>query len=763
MMRQIQILIVEDNPVDAELLVHELRRAKFEIKWHRVDTEKDYLAGLRSDLDLIFSDFELPGFNGLRALELLNEKGYEIPFIIVSGAIGEETAVKAIKLGATDYLLKDRIARLGAAVTRALREGQERIERKQAEEQLLWKTALLEAQVNSTLDGILIVDGDGKKILQNQRVIDLWNIPKDIAAETSHKRRLEWIAGQNKNPRQFAEKVAYLYAHPDEVSRDELELVNGTFIDRYSAPVRGKDGKYYGRIWVYRDITDQKRAEAQIVEQANFLNKARDAIVVCDLNGKIVYWNKGAERMYGWTYREALDRKVDELFYADAKKAEEIKKAAIDHDEWHGELQHFTKDRRELNVEARCTLIRDNKGGPKAILEIDTDITERKKIEAQFMRAQRIESIGTLAGGIAHDLNNILAPIVLSLDLLKPVTTDADARIALETIEISARRGTDVVQQVLSFARGMEGRRVEVQLKYLIKDLEHIIKDTFPKDIRTELILSGELWTIMGDPTQIHQILLNLCVNARDAMPHGGKLVIGAENHMLDSQYVAMNTEANAGPYVVLSVTDSGTGIPPGLIEKIFEPFFTTKDPGKGTGLGLSTVMAIVKSHNGFINIYSESNAGTTFKVYLPAERISIGADEEPSQEVHLPQGNGETILIIDDETSILTITGQTLQAHGYRILKAANGAEALAIYAKNEKDIDVVLTDMAMPVMDGPATIYALLKINPCLKIIAASGLHSMGGEGRAIDAGTTHFLTKPYTAEALLKTLRVVLDEVA
>ncbi|MCE0498319.1 MAG: PAS domain S-box protein [Methylacidiphilales bacterium] len=634
-------------------------------------------------------------------------------------------------------------------------------ERKEAEKQLLWKTAFFEAQVHSALDGILVVDNEGKKVLQNQRMVDLWNIPRQLADEPDDRSELQWVTEQIKHPPQFAKKVAYLYAHPDEVSHDELELINGKFFDRYSAPVRGKDGKYYGRIWAFRDITQYKRAEAQIVEQAAFLDEARDAIFVRDLKGKILFWNKGAERLYGWASREIVGQYHDDILYADLKALEESYRVAVSEGEWNGELKHFTKDKRELTIESRWTLIRDQDGRPKSVLAINTDITERKKIEAQFMRAQRMENIGTLAGGVAHDLNNILAPIMMSIDLLKGMSDKPQATKILETIEVSAKRGADIVRQVLSFARGVEGERIEVQPKHLLKDLENIIQGTFPKNLRLQFSIPDDTWTLPGDPTQMHQILLNLCVNARDAMPNGGSLTISVENCALDEQYAAMQTEAKPGRYVKFSVTDSGTGMPPDIIKKIFDPFFTTKDIHKGTGLGLSTVMGIVKSHEGIINVSSEPGKGTTFDVYLPAMETSSAAQEKQKELAGLPRGNGETILVVDDEASIRTITSQTLQAFGYRILTAADGANAVVIYAQHRNEIAAVLTDMMMPIMDGPATIHALMRINPEIKIVAVSGLNANADVAKASKAGVKHFLTKPYTAGTLLKTLRATLDE--
>ena len=510
------------------------------------------------------------------------------------------------------------------------------------------------------------------------------------------------------------------------------------------------------------EMTERQRAAQQIAEQAALLDKAQDAIMVRNLEGITLFWNKGAERMYGWTSQEVLGRNMGELFYTNPKKVKQFNGLAISRGEWHGELQHLTKNRGPITIEARWTLIRDNEGKPKSVLAINTDITEKKKIETQFLRAQRMESIGTLAGGIAHDLNNILAPIMMSIDILKLGARDTQTKTILETIEVSAKRGADIVRQVLSFARGLEGERTEVQPKHLLKDLENIIKDTFPKDIRLQFSIPNDIWTILGDPTQVHQILLNLCVNARDAMPNGGNLTISVENCVLDEQYVAMNIQAKPGRYVNIGVTDSGTGMPPAIVDKIFEPFFTTKELNKGTGLGLSTVMAIVKSHEGLINVYSEPGKGTAFNVYLPAMEISAEARKEQSEEACLPRGNGETILLVDDEASILIITSQTLQAFGYRVLTATDGAEAVAIYAQRRHEIAAVLTDMMMPIMDGPATIRALTKIDPAIKIIAASGLNANGSEAKAIGAGVKHFLTKPYTAGTLLKTIRTILDEV-
>jgi CheY-like chemotaxis protein len=369
-----------------------------------------------------------------------------------------------------------------------------------------------------------------------------------------------------------------------------------------------------------------------------------------------------------------------------------------------------------------------------------------------------MESIGTLAGGIAHDLNNVLAPILMSIELLRLELERQEKDEILDTIESSARRGAEMVGQVLSFARGVEGRRLSVQVKHLVRDVAKIASETFPRNIEIRAEVPSNLPPVLGDPTQIHQVLLNLSVNARDAMPRGGTLTFSAQNVVLDDQYAGLSPEAKPGRHVLIQVEDTGTGIPPEILEKVFDPFFTTKEPGKGTGLGLSTSLAIVRSHGGFIRAYSEPGTGSRFRVYLPATESTT--EPAPVADVVLPRGNGEVVLVVDDEASVRHITRQTLEAFGYRVILAGDGAEALAVYASRRTEIALVLTDMMMPVMDGPATIRVLTKMDPSVRIIAASGLTANGSVTRVANSGVRHFLPKPYTAETLLRTVREVLD---
>jgi CheY-like chemotaxis protein len=339
-------------------------------------------------------------------------------------------------------------------------------------------------------------------------------------------------------------------------------------------------------------------------------------------------------------------------------------------------------------------------------------------------------------------------------------TRDEDTRHLLGMIKGSAQRGAELVKQVLSFARGVEGQRISLQPKHLISEMVNIARETFPKSINIQSLLPKSLWMLSGDPTQLHQVLLNLCVNARDAMPAGGELTIAAENVLVETRLPGMDEGAKPGPHIVIKVTDTGAGIPPELREKIFDPFFTTKEVGKGTGLGLSTSLGIVKSHGGFIKVESEPGKGSTFEVWLPAK---TGEEQSPSpvEEARLPRGNGELILVVDDEASLRAMTRQTLEAYGYVVLTATNGVEAAAIYSRYRDGIEAVLTDMAMPVMDGAALTLALRRINPAVRVIAASGLSNPEHQTKAIGAGAKQFLSKPYNAEMLLNSLAEILHD--
>lgn len=510
-----------------------------------------------------------------------------------------------------------------------------------------------------------------------------------------------------------------------------------------------------------QEIKERQRSEEKIREQAALLDIATDAILVRGLGNQILFWNKGAERLYGWKAEAAIGKNANELLYRreTVSQLQNAQKSLAEKGECQGELHQVRKDGKEVIVTSRWTLVRDQSGKPKSILTVNTDVTEKKQLEAQFLRAQRMESIGTLASGIAHDLNNALAPIMMSVQILEEKLQDEQSQWIIETLSNNTKRSADLVKQVLSFARGLEGERTTLQIERLIWEIEQIAKQTFPKaiEIRTN-VPTPDIWSISGDATQLQQVLMNLCVNARDAMPEGGILQLCAENLQIDPHFARMNIDAKVGPYVAIAVSDTGTGISHEIIDRIFEPFFTTKELGKGTGIGLSTVMAIVKSHDGFVNVDSEVGKGTQFKVYLPATPAKE-TDCLPVGDRELPTGHGELILVVDDEDSIREVTKTLLETNAYKVLTASDGIEAIALYAQHKLEICVVLIDMMMPLMDGLTTIRTLQKINPQVKIIAVSGLASNNQAHEIIGTNVKTFLSKPYTSDELLKSLQVVI----
>ncbi|WP_315786551.1 ATP-binding response regulator [Fischerella sp. JS2] len=508
------------------------------------------------------------------------------------------------------------------------------------------------------------------------------------------------------------------------------------------------------------EISERKQAEQKIREQAALLDIATDAIILRDWDNIIHYWNQGAEHLYGWQAQEAIGKNANQLLYKPetVSQLQNIHKNLAKSGSWQGELHQITKEGKAIIVASRWTLMRDKDGQPKSILTVNTDITEKKLLESQFLRAQRLESVGTLAGGIAHDLNNILTPILTASQLLQLKYSNIDERSQqlFKTIESNAKRGAALVKQVLHFTRGVEGKRTIVQVNHLFSEIKQIVEETFPKSIELATNIKPDLWAVIGDATNLHQVIMNLVVNARDAMPNGGTLSISAENLFIDQQYARMNLDACVGPYIAITIADTGIGMPTEILDRIFEPFFTTKEIGKGTGLGLSTVRGIIKGFGGFVNVFSQVGKGTEFKVFLPAVEAAV---IPLSEDLELLKGNGELVLVVDDEAKILETTKISLETYNYRVITAKDGIEAIALYAQYQDDISIVLMDMMMPLMDGVTTTRTLQKINSQVKIIAVSGLAT--NDKLMGNAAVKGFLAKPYTTKELLQTLHSVLHQ--
>jgi PAS domain S-box-containing protein len=774
MSESVNILIVEDSQDDAELVLRELRRTGFDPKWKRVETEPDFLEELKKSPDIILSDYAMPRFTGLRAAALLKESGLEIPFILISGTVGEDVAVEAMKRGATDYLLKDRIARLGMAVEQALQQKQSRVERKRAEGLMRQSEERYRSLFDSAHDAIFTIAADGTFTSLNRAV--------ETIAKIS---RAEWIG------KPFAPMV-----HPDDLPlavemfnrvlnggqapvhelRGHPSLNHPALMEMTLAPQKDESGKIIGVLGIGRDITGRKQAEKALQEAALFAQSTIDGLsthlCVLDGNGTILATNK-AWRKFAETNPPAphrADKGDNYLQVCDEVTGNEAADAAAFAE---GIRAVIRGARAEFAMEYAChspteqrwflgRVTRFAGDGSVRVVVAHENVSERKKLEEQFRQAQKLEGIGQLAGGVAHDFNNILAVIQMQADLLKSDDTLSKAQLELTSeIAAAAQRAAALTRQLLLFSRKETMRPEDLDLDQSINDMTKMLRRTLGADIQLQFKFSMQPLFIHADAGMVDQILLNLTVNARDAMPNGGLLVIETSAAEFDEEAAARSAQARPGQFVCLSVSDTGCGIPRENLSKIFEPFFTTKEVGKGTGLGLATVFGIVQQHKGWINVYSEVGRGTTFRIYLPRLTKLAGEKPEPSSMMFM-RGGDETILFVEDDAFLRPSISQTLSRLGYRVLAAGNGKEALEVWGKNRDEIRLLLTDMVMPGgMTGKELSRRLLQENPKLKVIFASGYSAeVVGKEFPLEDGV-NFLNKPFDTRKLAQTVRDILDK--
>ncbi len=760
--RKLRILHLEDNETDHLLVANVLEADGLKCEFVLAKSKAEFIEALsRGKYDLIISDFSLPSYDGLTALSVAQEASTDTPFVFFSGTIGEEVAVDSLKHGAVDYVIKQRPNRLSAAVRRALRNAEERARLRRAERALQQSEERLGIIAKATNDVVWEWN------LQSNLVSFSENFPAAfghvVEGGLTSELWFDFIHPKDKD--RVVSSLHSMLAGGGRVwwSEHRIRRGNGSYahiFDRASV-VYDAAQKPVRLIGIKIDVSERKQAEEKIREQAALLDKAHDAIIVCNLDWQIVFWNHGAERIYGWTAAEAITENIGQLLFQGNPPPQtgDMAKSLDERGEWMGEFQQFTKDGRQVTVRTRSNLIRDDDGRPKSLLIINTDITEHKQLEEKFLRAQRLESLGVLVSGIAHDLNNTLVPIMIGVDILQGERLSEDAAAMVLTMGNSARRSAEMIRQMLVFARGGEASKQHFHPDRLLREMGKVISDTFPKSIQCRVNVGANLQPLYCVPTQMHQVLMNLCINARDAMPERGTLTLSAENVSLSAVDAARLAGARPGDFVCISVRDTGTGIPPEQMAKLFQPFFTTKAPGKGTGLGLSTCHGIIKKHEGFIIVQSELKSGTEFRVYLPA------GDVKPAEPAAVapcapPVGNGERILVVDDEESILAMTRATLENYGYAVSTAANGLEAVGRFRENLNSIQLVITDHSLPLMGGKAIMAALRKIRPDIKIIVTSGSEKEVREALQ-DCSTDGFMAKPFTTEKLLKMAHDVLSK--
>lgn len=512
---------------------------------------------------------------------------------------------------------------------------------------------------------------------------------------------------------------------------------------------------------ILRDVTEAVRRRQQVEEQAQMLDQVTDSVSVVDTSGVITFWNQGASNLFGWSSDEAIGKNAaDLLFRGDSQAMLSVIEQTKIRGFWSGELTKFNREGGAIIVDHRRTVFKNEEGQIKGFLCIDIDVTNRKKQDRLALRSQRLESIGTLAGGIAHDLNNVLTPILMGAKLLSSNRATTNRQGVLDTLVASAQRGAELIQQLLAFAGGIQGERQPIAIKQIVNETRGLLEHTLPKSIRIETRLADDCPLVLGDATELTQILMNLCINARDAMSDGGSLVIQTAGIHFPEHSTLPHPEANYGRYLVLRVSDTGCGMTPQVLDRIFDPFFTTKDIGKGTGLGLATVQGIVKSHGGFVLVYSEPNVGSTFAVYLPADSTHDSAPASPTSHNTFESGGDRLIVLIDDEPMIVQMTKSMLEGHGYRVLTAPEGLTGVALFEAHHQEVSAVLLDMMMPGIDGVETLKKLLKIDPKVKVIACSGLGTSQREAKAVAAGAKLFLAKPYSDNQVLEALSRVIS---
>jgi PAS domain S-box-containing protein len=631
-------------------------------------------------------------------------------------------------------------------------EGRDITARKETELALQASESRFRALLTAAPVGIFQADIEGNCVFVNERGIQLMGIPLDRILGRG------WLDAIHPDDRSLINRQwSAAVAAEGEFSLEHRFLTpqgRVNWVSSQAVPVRDLDGNITGYLGTTIDITERKTNERKIAEQAALLNIVTDAIIVCDLDGRVEFWNHAATQIYGWSATEAIGQMDDRLFYPHSPQAVAASAArshTIAEGTWQGELHRTAKDGHQVIVASRWNLVRDESGTARSILSVDTDITEKKQLEQQFLRAQRLESLGTLASGIAHDLNNMLTPILGVAQLLPHTLPNLDDRHRrlLDMLLESARRGSGLVKQILTFARGMDGERTAIQVRHILTEIVSVARQTFPKSIEISLNLPvGDSWLVNADATQIHQVLMNLFVNARDALPGGGKITASVENMTIKNGRTQRYLQLPVGAYLKIAVSDTGIGMNETTIDRIFDPFYTTK--ATGTGLGLSTVSGIIRAHGGTIDVDSKLGAGSCFNIYLPAsERAETPT---PITRHHRYDGNGRSILVVDDETGVREILKATLERHNYRVILASDGIEAIALYAEHHGQITTIIIDMMMPYLDTHSTIAALEQIDNRVPIIAISG--SVANlETISTHSSIRAAIAKPFSIDELLQ----------
>jgi len=760
----LHILHLEDDPNDAALIQSTLEAGGITCAITRVERRDDFVAALeRGGIDMILSDCTLPTFDGMSALEIAHTRWPAMTLIFVSGTLGEQQAIDSLKNGATDYVLKNHLARLVPAVRRAMQEAEERDERKRAEEALRASQHLIEGIINAIPVSVFWKDKDLAFLGCNTAFARDAGFagPKDIIGKDDF--QMGW-RNQAEKYRGDDRKIMasgcakLLYEDPQTTPEGKLATVLASKI-----PLRNSKGEIIGVLGTYMDITERKRVQESHDRLAMAVEQATETVVITDTNGTILYANPAFEKTSGYTRAEALGQnprvlksgKQDAAFYS------QMWDGLGRGETWNGHFINKHKDGTLYEEEATISPVRDAAGTTVNYVAVKRDVTHEMQVESQFRQSQKMDAIGKLAGGVAHDFNNILAVIQMHADLLKTEAgiTPAQSETAVE-IGKAVQRASALTRQLLLFSRKQMLQLRDLDLNESINEMTKMLRRTLGEDIKLQFKFAMQDIFVHADAGMMDQVLMNLAVNARDAMPKGGQLIIETSAVGLDKAAAARIPHARPGSFVRLSVSDTGCGIPPENFHRIFEPFFTTKDADKGTGLGLATVFGIVQLHQGWIDFQSQVGRGTTFRICLPQLAGMPKQKPEPPA-LAAVRGGDETILLVEDDAALCASVRKILSQLGYCVLEAVNGIEALKIWAQYGKGIHLLLTDLVMPGgMTGMDLGERLLKENPKLKVIYNSGYSAeVAGKDFALEEGV-NFLTKPFEAQKLAQTVRQSLD---
>jgi len=779
-----RILLVEDNADHLELMILALTGQDPTWQVEGVASGEEALRYLAEEeaYDLVFLDYRLPQRNGLEVLEQIRRGENPPPVVMVTGLGDEQVAVEAMKAGADDYVVKGEgyLQRLPVLAWRAVEAHRSDVERKQAEERLRESEERLFQVVQGNSVPAFVIDSN--------HIITHWNKACEnltgVSANEVIGTQKQWLAFYSAERPVMADLIADNMPEEEVVRyfggkyRKSL-LIEGAYeaegflpnlgekgkwLFCTTAPLKDAKGEVIGAIETLQDITERKRVIEALKESEEQISltveNAPLGIGTIHLDGRLRSMNQAYCDMLGYSSEELLNMAFDDITHPDDKEKShkaigDLLEGKVSRLEF--EKRYIRKDGSVIDVIQRGGVVHDTSGNPLFIIGVSEDVTEKRKLEAQLLQAQKMEAIGTLSGGIAHDFNNLLMGIQGNASLML-LSTDSDHPHyeRLRSIEQCVQSGVELTRQLLGFARGGRYEVKPIDINELIQRTSTMFGRT-KKEIKIYRKYQKGIFTVEVDPGQIEQVLLNLYVNAWEAMPEGGELYLQSENVTLDEDYIKPFT-IKPGRYVKISVTDTGLGMDDDTKKRIFDPFFTTKEMGRGAGLGLASVYGIIKNHGGIINVYSEKAEGTTFNIYLPASEKEIKEERKVAEE--LLKGI-ETVLLVDDEDIIIDVGSEMLKSLDYEVLIAGDAKEAIRLYNENKEKIDMVILDMIMPDMGGGEAYDRLKEINPNIKVLLSSGYSINSHATDILERGCDGFIQKPFNMRQLSQKIREILDK--